>query len=108
MFWFNTPQPTPAPAPIHQPACAQLATMPRPRTPLIAEMLALYCHTRPIGALAGQEQSAEDYRMIARSVIHHIVEGWQQQTGGRGTVDDLLLIPRTSHTAPHLASTVPH
>lgn len=101
MFWFTTPNPpAPAPAQPHQSACTDLDTAARPHTPLIAEMLALYRHTRPIGTLAGQEQSAEEYRLIARSVIHHIYEGWQQQTGGRGSIDDLLLLPRTPTTAP--------
>ncbi|GAB7035987.1 hypothetical protein AB0G35_23925 [Streptomyces sp. NPDC021749] len=101
MLWFTTPNlPVSEPAQPHQPACADLDATARPHTPLIAEMLALYCHTRPIGMLAGQEQSAEEYRLIARSVIHHIYEGWQQQTGGRGCIDDLLLLPRTPATAP--------
>ncbi|MFJ5680313.1 hypothetical protein [Streptomyces sp. NPDC093097] len=96
MLWFTTPQPTPAPvAEAHQPSCAQLADTPRPHSPLITELMALYCHTRPIGALAGQEQCAEEYRRIARAVIHHIYEGWQQQTDGRGVIDDLLIAPRT-------------
>lgn len=42
---------------------------------------------------------AEEYRLIARAVIHHILEGWQNQTGGRGTIDDLLLQPANSRPA---------
>ncbi|MFE4019269.1 hypothetical protein ACFXPZ_17930 [Streptomyces sp. NPDC059101] len=104
MFWFTTPQPTaPADETVRPPACAPLAHTARPHTPLITELLALYCHTRPIGALAGQEQCAEDYRMIARSVIHHLFEGWQQQTHGRGTIDDLLITPRTPPDPPPTA-----
>ncbi|MFF3277187.1 hypothetical protein ACFYWU_40655 [Streptomyces chrestomyceticus] len=99
MLWFTSSQPAPAPAQLHRPACEDLATADLPHTPLIAEMLALYCHTRPLATLAGQEQSAEEYRMIARSVIHHLYEGWQQQTGGRGRIDDLLLIPRSDGPA---------
>lgn len=75
-------------------ACNDLDSLPLPFSPLIAEMMALYCHTRPIGALSQSEQCTEEYRMIARSVVHHILEGWQNQTDGRGTIDDLLLQPR--------------
>lgn len=85
-------------------ACGELDSLPLPFSPLIAEMMALYCHTRPIGALSQSEQCAEEYRLVARSVIHHILEGWQNQTDGRGTIDDLLLerrAPRVPAAAPY-------
>ena len=41
----------------------------------------------------------EEYRLIARSVIHHILEGWWNQTDGRGTIDDLLQFRRDAHHA---------
>lgn len=86
----------PAPAPTVR-ACNNLDSLPLPFSPLIAEMMALYCHTRPIGALSQAEQCTEEYRLVARSVVHHILEGWQNQTDGRGTIDDLLLEPRRSN-----------
>ncbi|MCX5317953.1 hypothetical protein [Streptomyces sp. NBC_00154] len=81
-------------------ACDELGAIARPFSPLIGEMLALYCHTRPIGALSQTEDCRDEYQMTARSIIHHILEGWQNQTAGRGTIDDLLLQPRTSRL-PH-------
>ncbi|MEU4498117.1 hypothetical protein AB0F96_32980 [Streptomyces sp. NPDC023998] len=79
-------------------ACDELGAITRPFSPLVGELLALYCHTRPIGALSQTEDCRDEYQMTARSIIHHILEGWQNQTGGRGTIDDLLLQPRQSRT----------
>ncbi|MFC9608001.1 hypothetical protein ACFTTN_31715 [Streptomyces niveus] len=99
-FRFRRTAPTPPPVatPTNPRACGELDSLPRPFSPLIAEMMALYCHTRPIGALSQSEQCAEEYRLVARSVVHHILEGWQNQTDGRGTIDDLLLEPRRART----------
>ncbi|WP_330481448.1 hypothetical protein [Streptomyces sp. NBC_00724] len=80
-------------------ACDELGAIARPFSPLIGEMLALYCHTRPIGALSQTEDCRDEYQMTARSIIHHILEGWQNQTDGHGTIDDLLLQPRTTRLA---------
>lgn len=77
-------------------ACDELGAIARPFSPLVRELLALYCHTRPIGALSQTENCRDEYQMTARSIIHHILEGWQNQTDGRGTIDDLLLRPRTT------------
>jgi hypothetical protein len=77
-------------------ACDELGAIARPFSPLIGEMLALYCHTRPIGALSQTEDCRDEYQMTARSIIHHILEGWQNQTDGHGTIDDLLLQPRNT------------
>ncbi|MFG2775279.1 hypothetical protein [Streptomyces sp. NPDC048350] len=74
--------------------CDEVEAITRPFSPLVSEMLALYCHTRLIGALSQSETCPDEYRMTARQVIHHILEGWTNQTGGRGTIDDLLLEPR--------------
>ncbi|MFD5064814.1 hypothetical protein [Streptomyces sp. NPDC058394] len=82
-------------------ACDELGAIARPFSPLIGEMLALYCHTRPIGALSQTEDCRDEYQMTARSIIHHILEGWQNQTDGRGTIDDLLLQPRTTRLSHH-------
>ncbi|MFE5482945.1 hypothetical protein [Streptomyces sp. NPDC056527] len=74
--------------------CDEAQAITRPFSPLIGEMLALYCHTRPIGALSQSEACPEEYRVTARQIIQHILEGWTNQTGGQGTIDDLLLEPR--------------
>ncbi|MFD5425609.1 hypothetical protein [Streptomyces sp. NPDC127084] len=80
-------------------ACDELGAITRPFSPLIAELLALYCHTRPIGALSQAENCRDEYQMTARQIVHHLLEGWQNQTGGRGTIDDLLILPRVPHLA---------
>lgn len=97
MFFSRFRKSAPAPAaesPRDYRACDELGAITRPFSPLVAEMMALYCHTRPIGALSQSEDCRDEYQMMARSVIHHILEGWQNQTDGRGTIDDLLLAPR--------------
>ncbi|MFE7111169.1 hypothetical protein ACFU98_32365 [Streptomyces sp. NPDC057575] len=78
-------------------ACDAALSTARPISPLVREMMALYCHTRTIGALSQDEDYCDEYRMTARSIIHHILEGWQNQTDGRGTIDDPLLQPRSPH-----------
>jgi hypothetical protein len=104
LFSFFSRFRNPAPAPVvavmpgDYRACDELGAITRPFSPLVGELLALYCHTRPIGALFQTEDCRDEYQMTARSVIHHILEGWQNQTGGRGTIDDLLLQPRQSRT----------
>lgn len=88
---------TAVPAPSCVPAaCQDLEALPRLFSPLVTEMMATFYHTRQLAALSQSERSAA-YQMAARSVTHHVLEGWQHQTGGRGTIDDLLLQPRASH-----------
>lgn len=89
----STEAPAPFPADAHR-SCDELGAIAQPFSPLVGELLALYCHTRPLGALSQDESCAQEYQLIARSVIHHILEGWQNQTAGRGTIDDLLLQTR--------------
>ncbi|MFE3150056.1 hypothetical protein ACFXJ6_25920 [Streptomyces sp. NPDC059218] len=76
-------------------ACDESPGIARPFSPLIKEMMALYCHTRVIRTLSQAEACPDEYLMTARSVIHHILQGWQSQTEGCGTIDDLLVYPRT-------------
>ncbi|MFE4873474.1 hypothetical protein [Streptomyces sp. NPDC056682] len=70
----------------------------------MAELMAIYCHTRPIGALSQSERCVSEYQMTARSIITHLLEGWANQTDGQGTIDDLLLAPRNLRT-PAVPST---
>ncbi|WP_328335754.1 MULTISPECIES: hypothetical protein [unclassified Streptomyces] len=95
----KSPPPPAAPAPVDYRACDDLGALTRPFSPLIGEMLAVYCHTRPLGALSQSEKCLEEYRMTARQIIHHLLEGWQNQTDDLGTIDDLLIHPRQSRTA---------
>lgn len=89
---FRCSKPAPALVPTPQPrACDELGALAEPFSPLIGELLALYSHTRPIGLLSQQEDCCDEYQLVARSLIHHILEGWQNQTEGRGTIEDLLL-----------------
>jgi hypothetical protein len=85
-------------------ACDDLGAITQPFSPLVGELLALYCHTRPLGTLSQNEDCRDEYQMTARSIIHHILEGWQNQTDGRGTIDDLLLQPRSSQ---HVSGPLP-
>ncbi|WP_329127280.1 hypothetical protein [Streptomyces sp. NBC_01465] len=60
---------------------------------MIAEFMAVFCHTRMLAGLSQRQRCTEEYRLMARSVIHHVLEGWKHQTDGTGTIDDLLLEP---------------
>ncbi|MFF7764184.1 hypothetical protein [Streptomyces griseorubiginosus] len=93
--------PRPAtPAPAHEAdftsACADMRPLPELFSPLIAEMMAAYCHTKHLAGLAQDERCPAEYQLVARSIVQHVLEGWQNQTGGRGTIEDLLLGPRAS------------
>ncbi|MEV6726232.1 hypothetical protein AB0M94_35485 [Streptomyces xanthochromogenes] len=81
------------------PECDALQAIPDLYSPLLAELMAIYCHTRPIGALSQSEHCVNEYQMTARSIINHLLEGWANQTDGQGTIDDLLLAPRNSRTS---------
>jgi hypothetical protein len=85
-------------------ACSALDAMPLPYSDLIGEMMAIYCHTRPIGALSQDINCPEEYRMVASSIIHHILEGWWNQTDGQGTINDLLLEPAAFRTVRDVSS----
>lgn len=56
--------------------CDEAQAVTRPFSPLIGEMLALYCHTRPIGAVPQSETCPEEYCVTARQVIQHILEAY--------------------------------
>ncbi|MFJ3310912.1 hypothetical protein ACIPSA_49885 [Streptomyces sp. NPDC086549] len=99
----RTPRPAtaaPNPAPDCFPAaCADMRPLPKLFSPLIAEMMATYCHTKHLAGLAQDERCPAEYQLVARSIVQHVLEGWQNQTGGRGTIEDLLLGPWTSRAA---------
>lgn len=82
------------PAPPEYRRCGEARAIARQFSPLISEMLALYCHTRPIGALSQSGNCPDEYRVTARQIIQRLLEGWINQTWGHGTIDDLLPEPR--------------
>ncbi|WP_316782805.1 hypothetical protein [Streptomyces sasae] len=81
-------------------ACADLEPLPELFSPLITEMMAAFCHTKHLAGLAQMERCPGEYQLVARSIVQHVLEGWQNQTGGRGTVEDLLLTPLVPRPAP--------
>lgn len=86
-----------AAAPVEeQHACAELDSMPLPFSPLISEMLAMHAHTRQVGWLAERESCRDEFQLAARAVIYQLQQAWEHQTGGRGTIDDLLVPSRPS------------
>jgi hypothetical protein len=104
--------PEPGPVPDCVPAaCNDLKPFPKLFSPLVAEMMAVYCHTKHLAGLAQDERCTAEYQLVARSIVQHVLEGWQNQTSGRGTIDDLLLQSRSSHPAvsssPHAADCPP-
>jgi hypothetical protein len=88
-------RPAPASAPT---ACGGLKPLPEPHSPLVAEMMNLYGHSRHLAGLSKAERCPAEYLLVARSVVQHIAEGWQNQTDGCGTIEDLLL--RSSASPP--------
>ncbi|WP_329583532.1 hypothetical protein [Streptomyces sp. NBC_01361] len=71
-------------------ACDELGDITEPFSPLVGELLALYCHTRPITELSRSERCPEEYQLLARQVIQRLLDGWTAQSRGAGTLDDLL------------------
>ncbi|MCB5910389.1 hypothetical protein [Streptomyces pinistramenti] len=53
-------------------------------------MVALHTHTRHLSWLSERENRPEDYRLLARSIVRQVLAGWHHQTGGLGTMEDLL------------------
>lgn len=94
MFTLRRPriQPPTLPAPPVRP-CDELGTIAEPFSPMIAEMLALFCHTRPLKALTQVEQCPQEYQLLARQIIQQLLNGWVAQSGGRGSIDDLIARP---------------
>lgn len=88
--------PSTTPEPEFPASCADMRPLPKLFSPLIAEMMATYCHTKHLASLAQDERCPAEYQLVARSIVQHVLEGWQNQTGGCGTIEDLLLGPRTS------------
>lgn len=82
-------RPMPAPA-TDRHACADLDAMPLPFSPLVTELLAVHVHTQKLTWLARQERCPEEFRLAAHAVLGHILEAWAHQTGGRGSIQNLL------------------
>ncbi|MFZ3562866.1 hypothetical protein ACOKM5_43825 [Streptomyces sp. BH097] len=53
-------------------------------------MTALRAHSRHLGWLGEREQCPEQFQQLARSVVDDLLEGWRAQTGGQGSLDDLI------------------
>ncbi|MBY8889313.1 hypothetical protein K7472_31390 [Streptomyces sp. PTM05] len=75
--------------------CAEAPTS--PDTPLVTELFAALDHTHRLGWLASREQRPAEYRHLATALLSHLVDGWRAQTGGHGTVEDLLPLPNPAH-----------
>lgn len=81
------------------PACAVAHGIPTGEdSPLLAEMTAIHLHTAQLPYLATQEDQRDFYQHLARIQIRRLFTGWQQQTGGTGTIEDLL--PRGNAAQP--------
>ncbi|MFE3770895.1 hypothetical protein [Streptomyces sp. NPDC059122] len=70
--------------------CTDLAAISYPMGPLVSEMIALHTHTRHLEWLSERETCPDEYRLLARSIVRQVMAGWHRQTGGSGTIDDLL------------------
>ncbi|MFI0742358.1 hypothetical protein ACH4PU_30430 [Streptomyces sp. NPDC021100] len=91
----------PAPAAREAPhACAALDDIPLHRmfSPLITELLATRVHTGRLDRLASRESCPEEFRLVARPIITELLRAWAHQTGGRGSIEELLESPSTSQS----------
>ncbi|WP_438490764.1 hypothetical protein [Streptomyces sp. S186] len=70
--------------------CADVVAISYPMGPLVSEMIALHTHTRHLEWLSERESCPDEYRLLARSIVRQVMAGWHHQTGGHGTIDDLL------------------
>lgn len=104
-FWrrrkFRQPA---APAPVSLHACTEADAWTPSPSPLITELLATVPHTRQITWLAERETCADEYQLIARTIVSHLLTGWQAVTHGEGQVEDLLVLPTG---APRSQASVP-
>lgn len=79
------------PEPVTVPPCTSLEAMPTAFSPLVTQLLAVHAHVRQINRLAEQEVHRAEFRLVARAVVSELLQAWEQQTGGHGTIDDLLV-----------------
>lgn len=95
----SVPSPKPCAAPrsdpsrgwVEGPACAVAHGIDNGYdSPLLEEMTAIRLHTVQLHHLTAHEQHRETYQQMARIQIGHLLAGWQQQTGGEGSLEDLL------------------
>ncbi|HBF84945.1 MAG TPA: hypothetical protein DD420_34965 [Streptomyces sp.] len=70
--------------------CQEVEAITAPFSPLIGELLALYCHGRLLSVLAGNDNSPQEFRLLARQIIQQLLDAWLLQKPG-GTVEDLVL-----------------
>ncbi|MFE2498796.1 hypothetical protein [Streptomyces scopuliridis] len=108
MFWRCFSRSRVRTRPHSQPAdtrhtCSELDAMPLPFSPLVSEMLAMHAHTRQIAWLAEREYCPDEFRLAARSVLGQLLQAWDHQSGGHGTIDDLLVDPRTPSSTGYTA-----
>ncbi|NGN63199.1 hypothetical protein G5C51_04655 [Streptomyces sp. A7024] len=89
-MWFTRRDAQPA---LH--ACADLDGIELPFGPLTTELLAALTHVKKIDFLAGREVCPEEYQRVAHALVRILLDGWQQQTDGRGRIEDLLASPPT-------------
>lgn len=87
--------------------CETPASGPGLSTPLLAELEALCDHARNLPWLGSREQRPEEYQRLAGIVVARLVEGWAEQTGGHGTLQDLLALPLTCAAVRGARSTAP-
>ncbi|GAA3372119.1 hypothetical protein GCM10017744_102310 [Streptomyces antimycoticus] len=73
-------------------ACTAL-DVPLPFSPLITELLAMHAHTRHLTWLAQRETCREEFQAAARSLVSELLRAWEHQTGGHGSIEDLLQAP---------------
>lgn len=94
MFRFLTrhrPQPRPVAAPpAEEWACAVLDPLPIPATPLAVELLAVRAHSNHLAHLSAREIRPAEFRLLARPILEQFQQAWLIQTGGRGTLAELL------------------
>ncbi|MEU5109658.1 hypothetical protein AB0H07_46750 [Streptomyces sp. NPDC021354] len=88
-------KPAPAAAP-H--ACEGLDGAVLPFSPLITELIAMNAHTRHLSWLAQREQCPDEFRTAAHALLSELLQAWKHQTGGCGSIDDLLHDPRPLHS----------
>jgi hypothetical protein len=77
-----------------RPSCADESGT--PDTPLLTELRAIQSHSRHLGWLSAREHQPDEYQELAGAIVAQVLQGWRTQTGGLGTLEDLLPTRSTS------------
>ncbi|MEV3999074.1 hypothetical protein ACFYPK_28050 [Streptomyces halstedii] len=73
-------------------ACEELDAVTVQFSPLVGELLALYCHARLLQAVSEDDRCPQEYQLLAHRIIQQLFKAWVVQNPA-GTMEDLIAGP---------------